>query len=196
MSLKEAVVPLVYRYLPQFSTFVAFKLEGEDYKGALAGLDAPWKTLFPGNPMDYFLLDQFFNRQYESDRQFGTIFGLFTMLAIFIACLGLFGLASFMTLQRTKEIGIRKVLGSSAPNIVLLLSRGFIKLVLIANLIAWPLAWYLMNRWLEGFPYHTTLSAAVFLLAGAGVVLIAFLSVGTQTLKAALLNPAETLKYE
>ncbi len=196
MSLKEAVVPLVYRYLPQFSTFIAFKLEGEDYKSALAGLDAPWKTLFPGNPMDYFLLDQFFNRQYESDRQFGTIFGLFTVLAIFIACLGLFGLASFMTLQRTKEIGIRKVLGSSAPNIVLLLSRGFIKLVLIANFIAWPLAWYLMSRWLEGFPYHTTLNLVVFFLAGAGVVLIAFLSVGTQTLKAALVNPAETLKYE
>jgi putative ABC transport system permease protein len=196
MSLKEAVVPLVYRYTPQFSAFIAFKLEGEDYQGALASLDAPWKQLFPGNPVDYFLLDQFFNRQYESDRQFGRIFGIFTLLAIFIACLGLFGLASFMTMQRTKEIGIRKVLGSTAPNIVLLLSRGFIKLVLIGNLIAWPLAWYLMNRWLEGFPYHTSLNGVVFVLAGAGVVLIAFLSVSTQTLKAALLNPAETLKYE
>jgi putative ABC transport system permease protein len=101
-----------------------------------------------------------------------------------------------MTLQRTKEIGIRKVLGSTAPNIVLLLSRGFIQLVLIANLIAWPLAWYIMTRWLEGFPYHISIPPVLFLVAGSGVVIIAFLSVGFQTLKAALVNPAQTLKYE
>lgn len=196
MSLKEAVGPLVYRYLPQFSTFCSFKIEDENYQSVLAGLEGPWKTLFPGNPMDYFVLDQFFNRQYERDKQFGRIFGIFTALAIFIACLGLFGLASFMTLQRTKEIGIRKVLGSTAPNIVLLLSRGFIQLVLIANLIAWPLAWYLMNEWLQGFPYRIDISPVVFVGAGLGVVVIAFLSVGFQTLKAALVNPAQTLKYE
>jgi putative ABC transport system permease protein len=196
MSLKEAVAPLVYRYLPQFSNFYAFKVESENYHQALAGLDGPWKTLFPGNPIDYFLLDQFFNRQYEGEQQFGRIFGIFTVLAIFIACLGLFGLASFMTTQRTKEIGIRKVLGSTAPNIVLLLSRGFIQLVLMANLIAWPLAWWMMSKWLEGFPYHTNLNPLLFVSAGAGVVVIAFLSVAIQTMKAATVNPAQTLKYE
>lgn len=196
MSLKEAITPLVYRFTPQYSQFFAFKLEQDNYREILAGIEGPWKSLYPGNPIDYFLLDQFFNRQYEGEQQFGRIFGLFTVLAIFIACMGLFGLASFMTLQRTKEIGIRKVLGSTAPNIVLLLSRGFIQLVLIANFIAWPLAWWIMSQWLEGFPYHIGINPILFLLAGGGVVLIAFLSVGVQTLKAALVNPAQTLKYE
>jgi putative ABC transport system permease protein len=196
MSLKEAVSPLVFRFTPQFSNFYAFKIEGDDYKGILASLEEPWKTFFPGNPMDYFFLDQFFNRQYESDKQFGRIFSLFTLLAIFIACLGLFGLASFLTMQRTKEIGIRKVLGSSASHIVLLLSKGFIQLVLIANLIAWPLAYYIMDNWLQSFPYRIQINPLLFLFAGSGVVLIAFFSVGFQTLKAALINPAQTLKYE
>jgi putative ABC transport system permease protein len=196
MSLKEAVVPLAFRYTPTFIRFFAIKMDNENYKDVLAAIEAPWNQFFPGNPIDYFYLDQFFNRQYESDRQFGNIFTLFTGLAIFIACLGLFGLASFLTAQRTKEIGIRKVLGSSISNIVLLLSRGFIQLVLIANLIAWPLAWYAMDNWLQGFPYRIQLNPLWFIIAGAGVVLIAFLSVGFQTLKAALLNPAKTLKYE
>ena len=154
------------------------------------------KTSFPGNPMDYFFLDNFFNRQYESDRQFGRVFSIFTGLAIFIACLGLFGLASFMTIQRTKEIGIRKALGSTSTKIILLLSKGFIQLVLVANLIAWPLAWWLMNSWLQGFPYHINISPILFIVAGVGVVAIAFLSVGFQTFKAASVNPASTLKYE
>lgn len=196
MSLKEAVVPLVFRYTPTFARFYSFKVETNDYKTVLAGIEQPWNTFFPGNPVDYFFLDTFFNRQYESDRQFGSIFTLFTGLAIFIACLGLFGLASFLTTQRTKEIGIRKVLGSSSSNIVLLLSKGFIQLVLVANLIAWPLAWYAMGAWLQNFPYRIQLNPVWFIIAGAGVVLIAFVSVGVQTLKAALINPAKTLKYE
>jgi putative ABC transport system permease protein len=197
MSLKEAVTPLVFRYTPGASSFISFKMENKQrYKDVLASLAEPWNSFFPGNPMDYFFLDQFFDRQYESDRQFGQIFSIFTVLAIFIACLGLFGLASFMTVQRTKEIGIRKVLGSSVQNIVLLLSKGFIQLVLIANLIAWPLAYWAMSTWLESFPYRITINPLLFVAAGSGVVLIAFLSVGLQTLKAALINPARTLKYE
>ncbi|HMJ67875.1 MAG TPA: ABC transporter permease [Cyclobacteriaceae bacterium] len=196
MSLKEAVVPLAFRYTPTFARFFAFKMDGENYREVLSAIEEPWNRFFPGNPIDHFYLDQFFNRQYESDRQFGNIFTLFTALAIFIACLGLFGLASFLTTQRTKEIGIRKVLGSSVSNIVLLLSRGFIQLVLVANLIAWPIAWYAMDNWLQGFPYRIHLNPAWFIIAGSGVVLIAFASVGFQTLKAALVNPAKTLKYE
>jgi putative ABC transport system permease protein len=197
MSLKEAVSPLVFRYTPGNASFIAFKLDDGQHTGKiLSAIEEQWKTFFPGNPVDYFFLDQFFNRQYKSERQFGEIFTLFTILAIFIACLGLFGLASFMTAQRTKEIGIRKVLGSSATHIVLLLSKGFIQLVLIANLIAWPLAWWLMNNWLESFPYRITINPLLFLLSGLGVIAIAFLSVGLQTLKAALINPAKTLKYE
>lgn len=196
MSLKEAVTPLVFRYTPNFSNFYAFKIEGADAKDVLASLQGPWNSFFPGNPLDYFYLDQFFNRQYESDKQFGRIFAIFTMLAIFIACLGLFGLASFLTIQRTKEIGIRKVLGSTVPNIVILLSREFLLLVIIANFIAWPLAWWLMSNWLQGFPYRIEINPILFVGAGLGVLLIAFLSVGFQTLKAAMINPAKTLKYE
>lgn len=196
MSLKEAVVPLVFRYTPTFARFFAIKVDNENYQQIISAIEQPWNRFFPGNPIDYFYLDQFFNRQYESDRQFGNIFTLFTGLAIFIACLGLFGLASFLTTQRTKEIGIRKVLGSSVSNIVLLLSRGFIQLVLVANLFAWPLAWFAMDSWLQGFPYRIQLNPAWFIIAGLGVVMIAFFSVGFQTLKAALVNPAKTLKYE
>jgi putative ABC transport system permease protein len=196
MSLKESVTPLVYRYTPQYAKFFAFKVESENYNQILSSLEEPWEMYFPGNPLDYFFLDQFFNRQYDQDKRFGQIFSLFTLLAIFISCLGLFGLASFMTIQRTKEIGIRKVLGSSVSQVVVLLSKGFIQLVIIANIIAWPLAWYIMNKWLQSFPYRIDINLLLFLLAGLGVLIIAFLSVGFQTLKAARINPAITLKGE
>ncbi|MEO7992091.1 MAG: ABC transporter permease [Chryseolinea sp.] len=196
MSLKESVSPLVYRYTPDFSSFLAFKVESDNYQQILSALEGPWKSFFPGNPMDYFFLDQFFNRQYQGDKQFGQIFGIFSLLAIFVACLGLFGLASFMTLQRTKEIGIRKALGSTSSEVILLLSKGFVQLVLIANLIAWPVAWYVANYWLQSFPYHIDINPILFVFAGLGVVIIAFLSVGLQTMKAARVNPAVTLKNE
>ncbi|MBA4053464.1 MAG: ABC transporter permease [Marivirga sp.] len=196
MSLKEQVTPLVYRYTPQFARFLSFKVESNNYQQTLSSLEQVWNIHFPGNPMDYFFLDQFFNRQYESDKRFGEIFSMFTLLAIFVACLGLFGLASFMTLQRTKEIGIRKALGSTSSQVVLLLSKGFIELVIIANMIAWPLAWFVMDRWLQGFPYRISINPLLFLVAGFGVVLIAFLSVGFQTLKAAAVNPASSLRSE
>ena len=196
MSLKEQVTPLVYRYTPQFASFLSFKVESSNYQQILSSLERVWNVHFPGNPMDYFFLDQFFNRQYESDKRFGEIFSLFTLLAIFVACMGLFGLASFMTVQRTKEIGIRKALGSTSSQVVMLLSKGFVQLVIVANMIAWPLAWYVMDRWLQGFPYRITINPVLFVVAGLGVVLIAFLSVGFQTLKAAGVNPASRLRSE
>lgn len=196
MSLKEQVTPLVYRYTPHFASFLSFKVESDNYPRLLSSLEEVWNIHFPGNPMDYFFLDQFFNRQYESDKRFGKIFSLFTLLAIFVACLGLFGLASFMTIQRTKEIGIRKALGSTSSQVVLLLSRGFIQLVIIANMIAWPLAWFAMEQWLQGFPYRITINPFLFVIAGLAVVLIAFLSVGFQTFKAAAVNPASSLRSE
>ena len=140
MSLKERVTPLVYRFTPQFARFISFKIDGNNHQQVLGQIESVWNTHFPGNPMDHFFLDQFYNRQYDGEKRFGEIFSLFTALAIFVACMGLFGLASFMTIQRTKEIGIRKALGSTSSEVVLLLSKGFMALVLIANLIAWTLA--------------------------------------------------------
>lgn len=195
MSLKDAVAPLAIRY-GNYERYYAIKLETSNYQATLSSIQEPWNTFFPGNPVDYFFLDQFFNKQYEKDDRFGEVFTLFTGLAIFIASLGLFGLASFMTIQRTREIGIRKVLGSSVEGIVVLLAKGFLQPVLIANLIAWPLAWWVMNQWLQTFPYRISVNPLYLVAAGSLVTLIAFVSVSSQTLKAAMSKPADTLKYE
>jgi putative ABC transport system permease protein len=195
MSLKSAVAPLAIMYF-ESEAFYSIKMETNDYRSVVDALTGPWNTFFPGNPVDYFFLDEFFNRQYDKDDRFGQVFTLFTGLAILIASLGLFGLASFMALQRTREIGIRKVLGSSVQEIVMLLAKGFLQPVAIANLIAWPLAWWIMDRWLQTFPYHISVSPLSLLIAGGLVVVIAFVSVSSQTLKAAMTKPAETLKHE
>lgn len=195
MSLKAKVIPLVFHLIPA-SQFYSLKLETHNYKEVLEAIGKPWNSFFPGNPMDSFFLDQFFNRQYERDDRFGLVFTIFTVLAIFIASLGLLGLASFMALQRTREIGIRKVLGSSVSGIIVLLSKGFMQPVLISIIIACPIGWWLMSQWLQSFPYRTSISPWVFVISGILVLLIAFVSVSSQTLKAAMTKPAETLKYE
>jgi putative ABC transport system permease protein len=195
MSLKAKMIPVVFHFIPG-SRFYSLKLETANYLNVLQALDQPWEQFFAGNPVDYFFLDQFFNRQYERDDRFGQVFTLFTVLAIFIASLGLLGLASFMTLQRTREIGIRKVLGSSVSGIVLLLSKGFMQPVVIAILIACPLGWWLMDQWLQSFPYRTTIGLWPFLISGLMVLIIAFLSVSSQAMRAAMSKPAETLKHE
>jgi putative ABC transport system permease protein len=195
MSMKNPVAPLAI-LMGHSSRFFSMKVESGNYHALVDAIAKPWNTFFPGNPIDYFFLDQFYNKQYEKDDRFSQVFTLFTFLAIFIASLGLFGLASFMALQRTKEIGIRKVLGSSVPGIVMLLARGFLQPVVIANLLAWPLAWWVMDRWLQTFPYHVSVNPLLFIVAGLVVIVIAFISVSSQTLKAAMTKPADTLKYE
>jgi putative ABC transport system permease protein len=178
------------------TAFYSIKLNTEDYRAVIDAINRPWLTFFDGNPLDYFFLDQFYNRQYVRDDRFGEVFTLFTALAIFIASLGLLGLASYMALQRTREIGIRKVLGSTVLGIILLLSRGFMQPVLLAVLLAVPAGWWLMTKWLETFPYHTSVALWPFVTAGILIIVVAFVSVASQTLKAALTKPAETLKYE
>lgn len=195
MSLKNNTAPIVMR-LSDASSFFALKIETSDYQQILGDVKIAWDEFFPGNPYDYFFLDDFFNRQYNPDRQFGQVFGLFSMLAIFVSCLGLFGLASFMTAQRTKEVGIRKALGSSVPGISILLASGFVRLVIIGALAATPIAWYIMSLWLETFPYHIDINPMIFVVSGLIVIIIAVGSVGYQTINAALASPAETLRYE
>jgi putative ABC transport system permease protein len=152
--------------------------------------------VFAGNPFDYFFLDTFFNRQYKNDQQFGQVFGFFALLAIFVASLGLFGLASFTAAQRTKEIGIRKVLGSTVPNIFVLLSKDFLKLVMAANVIAIPLVWILMREWLNTFAFRIEIAGWVFALAAIITTCIALLTVTYQSAKAAVANPVDSLRYE
>lgn len=195
MSLKAKVIPVVFK-MTTVGSFYSLKLNTKDYGQVIQALDEPWKAFFPGNPLDYFFLDEFFNVQYDNDDRFSQVFTLFTGLAIFIASLGLIGLASFLTLQRTREIGIRKVLGSTVSGIVMLLSKDFLQPVLIGILLACPLGWWLMNQWLESFPYRIDVSLWAFIISGMLVLFIAFTSVFSQTIKAALTKPAETLKYE
>jgi putative ABC transport system permease protein len=195
MSLKAKVIPVAFRFFPSAS-YYSIKLETQNYQAVLQSFAKPWASFFPGNPMEYFFLDEFFNRQYERDDRFGKVFTLFTGLAIFTAALGLLGLFSFMALQRTREIGIRKVFGSSVSQIILLLSQGLMKPVFVSILISIPLGWWVMDKWLESFPYRTEINVWVFGVAGIIVVLVAFLSVASQALKAATTKPAETLKYE
>ena len=195
MSLKSDVMPTAY-ILVSRPSFIALKIETNSFQQILTSLEAPWKSYFPGDPMDYFFLDEFFNRQYEKDERFGQVFSLFTALAIFIACLGLVGLASYVTVQRTKEIGIRKVLGSTVPGIIVLLSKGFLQPVVLANFIAWPLTWFILEQWLQTFPYRVSINPVVFILSGLCIVAVSFISVGSQTLRAAFMQPANSLKYE
>ena len=144
----------------------------------------------------YYFLDEKFNKQYADDELFGKVFGIFSGFAIIIACLGLLGLSLFATAQRTKEIGVRKVLGASVSNIVMLLSKDFIKLVLIAFLIASPVAWYVMHNWLNDFAYRINISAWIFIAAGLLAVLIALATISFQAIKAAAANPVKSLRTE
>ena len=150
----------------------------------------------PNRPFSYYFLDEFFDRQYKSEVRFGNLFLNFAILAIFISCLGLLGLASYSTMQRTKEIGIRKVMGATVSNIVNLLSRDFLKLVLIAFVIATPLAWIGMHKWLENFAYRISLGWTAFVLAGMSAIVIAFATVSFQSIRAAIANPVKSLRTE
>ena len=155
-----------------------------------------WQKLNPAEPFEYSFLDQDFQRNYESETQLSEIVKYFTLIAILISCLGLFGLATFSAERRTKEIGVRKVLGASVGNIVSLLSKDFLKLVLLAAIISTPLAWYIMNKWLQDFAYHIEISIWVLLVAWVIAILIAFVTVSFQAFRAASANPVTSLKYE
>lgn len=196
-GLQKGHWPMLIRLLPDNARFFSLKLaDSGNLDAKLARIKARYDQFFPGNAFDYFFLDTFFNEQYKADRQFGTVCGIFAGLAIFIACLGLFALATFMAEQRTKEIGIRKVLGASVPGIVRLLSKDFLKLVVVALVVATPLAWWAMNRWLQDFAYHTDVPWWSFVLAGALAVGIALLTVSFQSIKAASMNPVKSLRTE
>ncbi len=165
-------------------------------KEGLAQLEKVWKSFLPARPFDYQFLSERYRTLYEAEQKQSQLFTAFAGLAIFIASLGLFGLATFNTMQRIKEIGIRKVLGASIPNILTLLSKEIIILIIAANVVAWPLAWYFMNKWLDTFAYHIDMDVLVYILAAVAAILIALITVSAQTIKAAMSNPAKTLRYE
>ncbi|WKN43462.1 ABC transporter permease [Tunicatimonas pelagia] len=198
-SLKAAYDPMVF-FLDNEGDFgyYAVKIQAKetDYAAILAEVELTWKEAFPGNPFDYFFLDDYFNAQYSAEERFGNIFGIFALLTIFIACLGLFGLSSIATIQRTKEIGIRKVLGASVQSLLLLLSTEYVYLLLIATAIAIPIANYLITDWLQSFAYRIEVDAWLYLGPVIIILLIALLTISTQTLRAAYQNPVDSLRDE
>ncbi|MBN1327453.1 MAG: ABC transporter permease [Candidatus Cloacimonetes bacterium] len=194
--IRNNVEPLVISYYPQIRSAAHVKLSAGDLSATVDEIEAIWQKFVPDIPFEYRFLDDVFDRMYRAEKQMGKIFDYFTGFAIFISCLGLFGLASFMTEQRFKEIGIRKVLGASISGIMLLLLKEFTKWVLIANLIAWPVAWYVMDKWLQSFAYKTAFEFWIFVVAGAAALIVALLTISFRSFRAAIQNPVKALKYE
>jgi len=198
-SLHERIRPLVMRLIPPGGNpgrFVTARLAPGDHLSTISYIENVWKKYAGDEGFSFNFLDEDLQRLYAADQRTSEIAGAFSILAIFIACLGLLGLAAFITEQRTKEIGIRKVLGASVPEVITILCAQFAKWVLVANVIAWPLAYYIMNNWLKNFAYKTSMSPWIFMGAGAMALVIALLTVSSHAIKAATANPVESLRYE
>jgi putative ABC transport system permease protein len=181
---------------PSGYNFAIVHAKPGNWQNLLGSMEQSWATYNPSLPFEYTFLNDQVNKQYEADQRLSAIITYLTAIAVFICCLGLYGLAAFTAEQRTKEIGVRKVLGASVTNITALLSRDFLKLVLIGNIIAWPIAHYGMNKWLEDFAYRIDISPWIFVLAGIAAFLIAVVTVSFQSVKAALANPVKSLRSE
>jgi putative ABC transport system permease protein len=198
-SLKKIIKPILFFYGYQWMSDIGYysiKINSRDLKNTISQIEGIWKKIYPEDNFVCFFLDDNFNAQYHSDQAFGRIFSMFTGLTIFVAAIGLFGLALYTASQRTKEIGIRKVNGARNSEILIMLNKNFIKLVTIAFIIATPIAWYIMHNWLKNFAYRTSLSWWIFLLAGSGALLIALITVTWQSWNTATRNPIDTLRYE
>jgi putative ABC transport system permease protein len=195
-SLQTPIKPLSIRMDWSGFSLLSIKVNPANVKHTIASIEKEYKTLIPNRPFSYYFLDEFFDRQYRNEERFGRLFLNFAVLAIFISCLGLLGLASYSTMQRTREIGIRKVMGASVSNIINLLSKDFLKLVIISFFIAVPVAWYFMHQWLSDFAYRINISWWVFVLAGLLAVLIAVITISLQAFRAAVANPVKSLRTE
>ena len=194
-SLYNPIAPLLLFYAPNNNT-IQLKLRAGNIPSAIAGIEKKWKAAFPELPFQYTFLDQDFDSQYAADQKRSKIFTAFSILTILITCLGLLGLIAFTTQQRQKEISVRKVLGANIGQIIPLITRNFILLVGLSCFIAFPVAWYFMDKWLKIFPYNTGLSATPFILSAITVLLITLLTVIFHTMKAALANPVKSLRTE
>ena len=195
-SLHEQIYPIMIQFLRNPPMYILVKIRTDDVGAILPDLQTVWEKVNPEIPFDYQFLDDRIAQYYEDEKKIGKILIYFTLFALFIASLGLYGLASFVSEQRTKEIGIRKAMGSSTLQISLILSRDFVRPVLLANIIAWPVAWFTMHRWLQEFQYQTDIPYWTFAAAGIFALLIALLTVNIQNVRAASSNPVDALRYE
>jgi putative ABC transport system permease protein len=196
LGLQKTIDPMILLLRPNSNSFYSLKLNGGNAGLTITALQKIWSDFFPRDPFEYYFLDESFGQQYKADMLFGSVFGIFACLAILIACFGLLGLSAYNVLQRTKEIGIRKVMGATVKNILILLSHDFLKLILVAMILAIPSGWYLMNRWLEDYAFRIRIGWWVFAIAGFLALFVAVITICIQTLKAATSNPVESLKTE
>ncbi len=194
-SMHDKVGPLILELGENYGR-IAMRINTKNIPALISQVEKTWNNMAPGQPFSYTFLDADFNKIYDAEQRTGKLFITFAVFAIFIACLGLFGLVTYAAEQRIKEIGIRKVLGASVGEIVTMISKDFVKLVLIAFVIAFPVGWWMMNKWLQGFAYRINISWWVFALAGALTIAIALITVSFQAIKAALANPAKSLRTE
>lgn len=195
-SMREKITPAVFYYRPDYWRTVYIKTTGKDAAIAIKAAEAQFKQYNSGYPFSYRFLDDVFNNIYQGEQQQATLFNYFSGIAIFISCLGLLGLATYTAQVRTREIGVRKVLGASTANIASLLSFGFLKLVIIAFVLASPVAFYLMNKWLQDFAYRINIQWWMFVVAGSIAVMIGLITISFQAIKAALVNPVKSLRTE
>jgi len=198
-SLHQKIIPLLFQLPSLRNSYyhnLSIKIDGNNSQAAISAIQETWKKYLPETPFDFTFLDRKFAKLYNTEHQQGTLFTIFSCIAIFIACLGLFGLSAFTITQRVKEIGVRKVLGANVPQIVIELSKDFLKLVLIAAIIALPIAWLSMNKWLTGFAFRINISWWVLAMAGVMALIIAFVTISFQSIKAALANPVKSLRSE
>jgi len=195
-GLQKTIEPLVMDYNPQSMQYLSLRLQTADRRTTIAAISSAWRKTFPDNPLDWFLLDGQFNRQYQSEERFGRLLLAATGLGLVIACMGLLGLTAFAAARRTKEIGIRKVLGASTSSVLLMLVSDLGRAVVLAFLVAWPIGYWIMNRWLQNFAYRTSVGIGTFLISSLIVLLIAVLTVSYQAYSTAHANPVDSLKYE
>jgi putative ABC transport system permease protein len=195
-SMRQKIEPAVFFYAPQANSRIYVKTTGKDASKAIAAAAREWKQYNAGFPFSYAFLDETFSSMYRSEEQTGELFNVFAAVAILISCLGLFGLAAYTVQVRTREIGVRKVLGASVPSIISLLAKDFIKLVVLAIVVAVPLAWYIMHKWLQNFAYKIQIGWAIFAIAGLAAICIALFTISFQSVKSALANPVKSLRTE
>ena len=196
LPLEKHIMPTMFSIRPETYATVAVKLLPDNIQPALGRIQDAFQKVFPGEPFQYTFLENVVEKNYDDDVKLGVLFSVFALLAIFIACLGVFGLSSFTAEQRTREFGIRKVLGATVTGIIQLVSKEFVVMVAIGSVLAWPIAWYISKQWLEAFPYRISIGVDIFVLSGVIALAIALLTVISQALKAATSNPVDSLRYE
>jgi putative ABC transport system permease protein len=198
MSLKEEIKPTLFQLAADAKRydFLIASVNSENFDQSITSIEKTWKRLVNDTPFEYSFLDQNIQKQYDEDRKVSSIIMSFTFIAMFISCLGLYGLSTYMAERRFKEIGVRKVMGASVNQIVGLMSKEFVKLVVVAFIISVPLAWFVMDKWLQGFAYRISIDVVIFALAGAAALTIALLTVSFESVKAASTNPVKSLRNE